>query len=226
MALLLLASLPFLAKGLTLWLGLTGYLAQSSYKILQLLLPMCWYASRGRRGAEMLAPAEEVRPTPRLLAMAVLYALLLAGGGIVAIHLLLPVLQLDPAVLRAGFDARFQMGPAGAIAVVVFLSSLNAYLEEWHFRWWLDMELTRRWGRGAGIVVSATAFAGMHAFIVLGVPGIPGIIAPLMGIGLFVAGITWSLLLRRGGGFYAAWLSHGLTDALLLGWGLWWLGYL
>jgi hypothetical protein len=43
---------------------------------------------------------------------------------------------------------------------------------------------------------------------------------------LFIAGVSWSLIARRPGGIHAAWLSHGLTDAGLLTWGLFWLGYL
>lgn len=223
MALLLLASLPFLLKAAT--LGTTGYALQSSYKVLQLILPMLWYRRMGKRGKEEFYPAQEMRPSWKLLSLAVLSAIALAGSGVLALHFVILILALDSATLRVGFDARFAMGPMGALFVVLFLASANAYLEEWHFRWWLDFELTRQWGRGVGIALSAAAFAFMHAFIVWGLPGVPSIAAPLMAAGLFIAGIVWSVLLRRAGGFYAAWFSHGLTDALLLSWGLWWLGY-
>ncbi|MFV2069965.1 MAG: hypothetical protein ACC645_23610 [Pirellulales bacterium] len=45
-------------------------------------------------------------------------------------------------------------------------------------------------------------------------------------LGLFAAGVVWSGITRLSGGIHAAWLAHGLTDAGLLTWGLFYLGYL
>lgn len=223
---LVLAGLPFAAKGATVWFGLSGYLAQSSYKILQLAIPLLWRYGRGERGFSVAWPVRDGFPFWRLLNLGAAIALLLAGSAIGAVLLLGPTLGLHPAVLREGFDGRFAVSGAAAVAVVLFLSFLNSALEELHFRVWLDRELTKRLGNIIGIGVSALAFGCMHGFILLGLPGVPTMVIPLMVGGLTFAGICWSLLLRRPGGVYAAWLSHGLTDALLLTWGLFWLGYL
>jgi hypothetical protein len=47
----------------------------------------------------------------------------------------------------------------------------------------------------------------------------------LLFVALLLIAVVWSLLARRPGGIHAAWLSHAMTDAGLLTWGLFWLGY-
>jgi membrane protease YdiL (CAAX protease family) len=133
---------------------------------------------------------------------------------------------IDPEPIRAGLDVRFAVGPVGACLVVIFLSLLNSALEELHFRAWLDREISSRWGTVAGISISAVAFGAMHVLIFLGMPGLPCLAMLLVPLGLAVAGVAWSILMRLPGGIHAAWFSHGLTDSLLLGWGLHWLGYI
>jgi membrane protease YdiL (CAAX protease family) len=132
---------------------------------------------------------------------------------------------LQPETVRADLDARFAMTPIKAMLVVLYLLSINAALEELHFRAWLDGELSSRWGDAVGIIVSALAFAAMHVFIFAGGAGASPTALVLIFLALAVAGTCWSLLARRRGGIHAAWLSHGLTDATLLTWGLFWLGY-
>ncbi len=225
-AILLLASLPFALKGVTLWFGFTGYLAQSAYKILQLLIPLVWRFGRGERGFSVAWPVRDGYPFLRLLNLGVLLALIIAGIAIAGIVYVGPAWGLEPRVIRAAYDQRFDVSGVAAIAVVLFLSFVNSALEELYFRVWLDRELTKRIGHILGISISAFAFGAMHGFILFGLPGIPLECIIAMVLGLTLAGICWSLLIRRPGGVYAAWLSHGLTDALLLTWGLFWLGYL
>ena len=76
------------------------------------------------------------------------------------------------------------------------------------------------------MIVSASAFASMHLLIFRGMPGATAGPQAVVFASLALAGLFWSYLARRPGGIHAAWLSHGLTDALLLTWGLRWLGYL
>jgi len=83
-----------------------------------------------------------------------------------------------------------------------------------------------RLGDAAGIAISACAFALMHSLIFAGLPGIPVAGIALVCCGLAVAGVTFSLVMRLPGGIHAAWLCHGIVDALLLGWGLFWIGFL
>lgn len=219
---LFLALLPFGAKALVLWSGSTGYLLQSLYKPLQLLTPFVW---RWVTQKSLTGPLRE-KPSIGTLLIAILFALLASGIAIGLLLIVAPLLALDPLVIRAGLDQRFSVSPLGAVGVVLFLSTANALLEEWHFRLWLDRVLSEKLGKFLGITLSALAFGVMHVFIFAGTVDVPTFVLVLMAGGIAIMGAVWSLILRRTGGFYGAWLSHALTDAMLLGWGLTWLEYL
>lgn len=224
--LLALALLPAVVKGIVWGVGLEGYAWQSSYKLLQLAAPILWRWWYGRRrGPALLWPVDEPLPAVGRWLAGVGIALGLAGSAILAVLLLAGALGLDPAALRAEFDQRFVLTPAKAVLVVVYLLSLNAALEELHFRAWLDRELRAHWGAVAAALVSSAAFAAIHLFIFAGMQGVSGLLLALVFLSLWGAGIAWSWLAQRPGGIHVAWLSHGLTDAGLLTWGLWWLGY-
>jgi hypothetical protein len=64
----------------------------------------------------------------------------------------------------------------------------------------------------------------MHILILAGSPAGTPLVLLLMGFAVSLAGMCWSFLLRKGG-LMAAFLSHCMTNVLLLGWGLRWLGY-
>jgi membrane protease YdiL (CAAX protease family) len=224
MLVLALGALPFLAKAAVLWAGATGYGLQSIYKLFQLVVPCWWrFRRRGARGWRVLWPTDEPLPDARTWTIAVLAAFALAGSGIGTALVVLPLIGLDPHSIRSGLDNRFAVGTTGAVGVWLLLSVVNSALEELHFRAWLDRELTLRWGSAAGVGVSAGAFGAMHVLIFLGELPARAVLGVAAALG--VAGAVWSLIMRRPGGIHAAWLSHGLTDALLLGWGLHWLGY-
>jgi membrane protease YdiL (CAAX protease family) len=225
--LLLAAAAPFVAKIASLVVHATSYPAQSAYKLFQLAVPVLWRRHySGKRGLAALWPVDEPLPRATTWALAVVAALVLSGTAIVALSLLADLLGLDPGALRGQIDARFGMTPGRAIAVVLYLFTINAALKELHFRAWLDRELSARLGDAAGICISAGTFASMHLLIFAAMPVFGRVQLAMVFVGLFVAGATWSLIARRPGGIHAAWLSHGLTDAALLTWGLSWLGYL
>lgn len=226
LALLLLAATPFLTKALTMAFLAKGYGFQSLYKFAQIVAPLAWRWFHGKRGLAIAWPVREPRPSARLLAVGTGTGAVFGVSAILAARSLAPLFDMDPAVLRAGFDNTFAVDGLFAVAVAAFLVFLNSAIEEMHFRVWLDGELSKRWGNTAGIVVSAVAFAAMHGFILLGFPTMPTALTVLIIGCLAFAGVCWSVMVRRPGGIYAAWISHALTDALLLGWGLFWLGYL
>jgi len=222
--LVVLAALPFVAKWAT--LGASGYAAQSLYKLLQLAAPVGWrWKVDGKRGLAAWWPVDEPLPSARTWGVAVGVAALLAGSAIVAVPLLAARLDVDPRQLRTALDARFALTPWRAAGIVLYLLTINAALEELHFRAWLDREFSARWGNAAGIGLSAFLFAAMHVFIFVGMPGAGPPELALLFVALAIAAVAWSLIARRPGGIHAAWLSHGLTDAGLLTWGLFWLGY-
>lgn len=219
------ASLPFLAKTIVVMAGLQGYIYQSLYKVFQLLVPVVWRYRQGEKGLRIFWPVNAPCPSLKIWILATGISLGLSAAGIIVLTLLLPLWNLDPQVIRQGFDERFAVGPVVAVMVVVFLSFINSALEELHFRAWLDTEVSKPIGNTAGIGMSALAFGAMHSLIFMGLPGFSPSLVLMAIIGLVVCGILWSLLMRQPGGIHAAWWSHGLTDALLLGWGLHWLAY-
>ena len=221
-----LALLPFALKAAALAWFSSNYLAQSAYKLLQLAVPVAWRRRVDRAsGWRSIWPVDEPLPS----AATWLIAVVLALATIALAALLIPWLAgrsgIDPRELRRHFDARYALNPWRAAAVVAYLASFNAGLEELHFRAWLDRELSARWGQLAGTASSAAAFAGMHTFIFAGFDASGSLLLPTVFVALAVMGVAWSWLARFPGGIHAAWLAHGLTDAGFLTWGLFWLGY-
>ena len=173
----------------------------------------------------MFWPFDEPMPSQNVWFSATVLALMMSGIGIAALKYLIPFFNLNPDLIRGGFDSRFDVSPIGAVSVVIFLSIINSAVEELHFRAWLDREVSRIAGNLTGISMSAIAFGSMHVLIFLGLSGFPPLLVVFAGIALAAAGVVWSLIMRKNGGIHAAWWSHALTDAVLLTWGLNWLGY-
>jgi membrane protease YdiL (CAAX protease family) len=221
-----LALLPFALKAAALCWFSSNYLAQSAYKLLQLAVPVGWRRRiDGARGWRSLWPIDEPLPSVTTWLTAIVLALATIALAAVLIPWVAGRAGIDPHELRRHFDAQYAMTPWRAAAVVAFLATFNAGLEELHFRAWLDRELSARWGSLAGIAFSAAAFAAMHTFIFAGFGGPLRMILPSVFVALAVMGAAWSWLARFPGGIHAAWLAHGLTDAGFLTWGLFWLGY-
>jgi membrane protease YdiL (CAAX protease family) len=221
-----LAFLPFAAKCIALVLVANNYLAQSAYKLFQLAAPVGWRRRvDGRRGLAMLWPIDEPRPAASTCALAIAIAAVSVGIAAAVVPALGARFGFSPAALREQLDARFAMTPWRAVMVVVFLTAINSALEELHFRAWLDPELSRRMGNPLGIATSAAAFGTMHVLIFANMRGVSAAMLGLVFLALAAMGAAWSLLVRRRGGIHAAWLSHALSDAGLLTWGLYWLDY-
>jgi membrane protease YdiL (CAAX protease family) len=221
-----LALLPFAVRGAVVAWFAQSYVAQSAYKLPLLAAPVGWRLfADNRRGWNAWWPVREPLPGRRTVAMAVGFAAAFVGAAIVTVANLAPVLGIDPAVLREHLDRRFALNPFVVCVVAVYLFSINAGLEELHYRAWLDRELSRRLGNAVGIGTSAVLFALLHVFVFAGMPGAGLLPQTLLVAALTMAGAAWSWLSRRPGGIHAAWLSHGLTDVGVLAWGLWWLGY-
>ena len=217
---------PLCGKGgVLVWLA-NNYLAQSAYKVLQLAAPVGWrrFVER-RRGLDGSGPSTS-RGRARHMGLG-------RGGcrrGDRHGHCLFarPGRTIRSRCTNATRRHRRAVrhdSLAGPIGRPCSLPTLNSGLEELHFRVWLDRELSRRYGDAVGIIFSAAAFAAMHLFIFANMRGIAAAAFACSLRALFAVAVAWSLLARRPGGIHAAWLSHALTDAGLMTWGLFWLGY-
>lgn len=194
--LLLVVAGPFFSDG---WPG------HGLYKAALLLLPFAAGYRPRRVGRSALA--ESLRGAATGLALGAL------GWGLLS--LLLPYF-IEPAALCARFDARYHYDSAGKVVLVVgCLMTANAALEEWFYRGFLDAEV--------GPAVSAVFFGAQHALVLWGLAGpVPALLA---GVATGVAGRLFSFHAARGG-LAAAFVCHAAADAVLLGGGLFTLGYL
>lgn len=105
------------------------------------------------------------------------------------------------------------------LLAAVWLCLVNAFLEEFVFRWFVDSRLRtlglKKWWV---FVVSALIFTAHH-IVVLGsyFDPIPTIV---FAGGVFVGGVVWSWSNARWGSLLPGWISHALVDGavLLVGW--------
>ena len=88
------------------------------------------------------------------------------------------------------------VGLLGGTLLILFQASV----EEVYFRGWLQPVLSRAWGRLAGLLVSAAAFAGLH---LLG-----GDRTAVTLLNLLLGGLLFGLLAQRSGGIVAAAAAH------------------
>ncbi|MGY8771344.1 MAG: CPBP family glutamic-type intramembrane protease [Pirellulales bacterium] len=196
------------------------------YKASLLAGPMIWRTRQDEKLSwNSVWPIKEPLPSKKTWLYAFLSAVILSGSAIFTIYFFHEMLGIDKGRLKDGMDTRFSLTTPIAVGLVLYLFTFNAALEELHFRAWLDVELSTRYGNWVGVFVSSNLFAAMHMFIFAGMDGVSVLSMSLVYLSLVIAGVTWSMFRRVPGGIHAAWLSHGLTDAVLLSWGLFWLGY-
>ena len=223
----LLALVPFALRFVsTLWLP-GNYAAQSLYKVAQLLIAGGWRRNvEGKRGLAIWWPVDERRPDRTTILIAIGVALASGVTAAVTASWLAPRIGLDPAAIQERLSSRFSLTTSTMIPSVLLLSTVNAALEELHYRVWLDRALSACCGSTIGIGVSTALFSAIHLFIFFGIPNAGWIAMGGVFLGLVIGGTAWSLIARRPGGIHAAWLAHCLTDIVLLTWGLHWIGLL
>lgn len=198
---IVIAAAPALVALLGTFIG-HGWMGHGLYKILLLGIPFYF-------GARMSWPRRgSIRD-------AVLSGIALGALAFGLLYFILPLL-VDVASVRAGFDARYHYTPTTAVIAAVLIMSINALLEEWFYRGFLDGY--------SGVALSVFFFGAQHAVVLAGIAGlVPGIIA---GVAVMPAGLLWTWLARRSNGIFIPFISHALTDVILLTGGLWMLGYL
>ena len=105
------------------------------------------------------------------------------------------------------------------ITFAVFISFVNAALEEIYWRWFVFGQLfhlvSRWWAHG----IAAIAFASFH-FVILG-QLFPTGATVFFGLVVGGVGLVWSLIYEKYGSLLGPWLSHMIIDA-----GLMWIGWL
>ena len=155
-------------------------------------------------------------PVP--LAFALGSAVLFGGVVLLAWNLYfresLDLSNLKAVVAESGLDR-----PAAYLLMALWLSTGNALLEEFVFRWFVDSRL-RLLGTPivAAIALSGFIFTAHHILVLAAYfPVGPTII---FSMGIFIGGVCWSLALRRWHSLMPGWISHAFVDmaVFLVGW--------
>lgn len=90
--------------------------------------------------------------------------------------------------------------------IAIYISIVNALLEEFFFRGFAYLELKKWTSRGSALTISAGAFALYHVAIMMSWFTAPLFI--LLLTGLFVGGIIFNLLNEHSNNIYSSWMVH------------------
>lgn len=117
---------------------------------------------------------------------------------------------LDADALRASVEASGLTTPLRFALAGLAISFGNSLLEEYFWRWFIGRQCTTLVGERASPWLSALLFTSHHVvtFCVLFGAG-AGLVASL---GVFAAGLVWSLALRRWRSIWPGWWVHVVAD--------------
>ena len=90
--------------------------------------------------------------------------------------------------------------------IAVYISFINALLEEFFFRGFAYLELKRWTSKSVALIISASAFSLYHVSIMLSWFSLPLFL--LLLLGLFIGGIIFNILNERSNNIYSSWMVH------------------
>ena len=133
---------------------------------------------------------------------------LLLGGGLFAVILLVfflfrPFLDLD--AIAAGLMGKEGISRENFLWVALYISIVNALLEELLFRGLGWLQLRKHTSEGFAMIFSAAAFAAYHVAILDG--WFTWWVYGLCMLGLFLGGLIFNFL-DRNGSLLPSWLAH------------------
>lgn len=166
----------------------------------------------------------EESPQALFSSASLIFALFLAAGSFVLLlggfFLLRSFIDLD--AIAAGLTREQNITKENFLFVALYICLCNSFLEELFFRGLGYLTLRRHWGECPAQVFSAAAFALYHVTILSG--WFPLWLFALIVAGLFVCGILFNLLDRKGS-LFPAWLLHAAANVaincigfLMFGW--------
>jgi hypothetical protein len=142
-----------------------------------------------------------------------------AGGNAEEVDLDAFALALDELErLRAAEHEAGLTSPGRYLAFALYIVLVNSLLEEYVWRWFVYSRCEQLVGPAAGVVLSALCFTAHHV-VVFAVQMDP-LPAALASLGVFLAGLAWSVCYRVFRSIWPAYLSHALADVagLWIGW--------
>ncbi len=212
-ALALLAPVPTIgiAAALILWPGPVGRSVFTVAKVWLVVFPIAWYVV-----------VEKGRPSwspPRRGGLGVGLLVGLASAALIFVtYRVLGVGNIDPAALRVeaaemGIGARWAYLTGAAYWIFV-----NSVIEEYVYRWFVQHQCEQLMTVKAAAVASAGIFT-LHHVVALATYLDPGLTA-LASLGIFVAGLIWSVMYSRYRSVWPPWVAHAIADVAVFtcGW--------
>lgn len=212
------ATVPFLASLLYFRLLSDSAWVQSVYLAAKVYI-VVWppFALAVLLGSRRLLPRPRLSCDLRALPLGVISGLAIAAAMVIATHTPLGSLLDTAAPTVRDKIAAFGIARHYWVYAVAF-SFIHAGIEEYYWRWFLFGVLRQRLPGGAAHVVAAGAFAAHHVVVASTFFGLGA--GLVLGAGVAVGGLLWSLMLARQGTLAGAWVSHVLVDLALA-----WIGY-
>lgn len=194
------------------WPGVAGQSIYLLSKIWIVVLPVLWLlkVERGR----LVLP----RPEASSCGVGLLLGLAL-GVMIIGAYVLLGS-WIDVELFREA-ATRIGLGtPARFIGFAVYLSLVNALVEEYVWRWFVFRK-TEALIRGYPAVLLSALFFTMHHVFALAAQ-MPWLVTVLSSIGVFVGGAVWSWCYLRFRSIWPGYVSHVVADVAIfwIGWRL------
>lgn len=122
---------------------------------------------------------------------------------------------IDAAAVRNVLHSFGLDSPGRYLAAAAYWCTINAWLEEYFWRWFVAGRFRVLCSREKAVVFSAIAFALHHVgAMILFLPPAAVVVATA---GVIAGGIVWAALVLRHGSLWPAFLSHLLADVVIFG---------
>ncbi|MEL6319841.1 MAG: type II CAAX endopeptidase family protein [Cyanobacteria bacterium J06626_14] len=183
-------------------------------RICLLVTPVVWFVVIDRRQLRWQHP--RMRDVT-----AGLWVGLAMAGAIVGAYGLVGVRWLDPSTVQAAAQTVGLASPWAYTAFAIYFTVVNAFVEEYIWRWFVYQKWTQLVPAQHAIWLSAGCFTLHHIIALAGYTG-HAVVTVLGSIGVFIAGAVWSWCLLRYRTLWASYISHALADLAiaLVGWHL------
>ncbi|MFO0969762.1 MAG: CPBP family intramembrane glutamic endopeptidase [Gemmataceae bacterium] len=161
------------------------------------------------------------RPRAAGLGAGALFALVVAGGMALLYFGFLrdtPLFEATAGKMREWLH-KFGLDNAGGfLTFAVGLSVVHSLLEEYYWRWFVFGRLRGEMPWLGAAAVSGLAFMSHHVIVLTYyLPGYFWIGVAPFSLCVAVGGFVWAVLYHKYDNLYAAWLSHLLIDAAIMG---------
>jgi uncharacterized protein len=209
LALALVIPAPSIGALVSFWLapGPIGLVVYAACKAVLYLTPALWSRFVDHE------PWRVSRWSRRGMMPAIVFGLLV-GVTVILIRVLLGDAAIDINAFRSVLDQNGLSTPAKFILAALWLSFVNALLEEYVFRWFITSRFERLTARHA-TWLSALAFTAHHIIVLA--KYLPPATTALASAGIFVGGLVWSAIYRRAGSVWPCWISHVVVDLAIMG---------